>query len=71
MTNIVSTGDLTKAAKDTLINTRARMGAPIPPGVPADVIGELASHGLIGTCDGLTKAGVIVRERAFHEALEF
>jgi hypothetical protein len=72
MTNIVSLGELTPKAKTTLINVgSSRMGAVIPQGTPAEVIGELARHGLIGTCDGLTKAGQILRERALTEALEF
>lgn len=70
MANFVSTKDLTPAARVTLINTGFRAGSVVPMGTRADVLAELHRHGLVGTCDGLTRAGSIVRARCLDEALE-
>lgn len=70
MTNIIPLSELSKGARLALINTTGRMGAVIPQGTPPAVVTELVRYGLIGTCDGLTKAGVIRRGDAMSEALE-
>lgn len=70
MTNIIPLSELSKGARLALINTTGRMGAVIPQGVDLAVVAELARCDLIGTCDGLTKAGLIRRADAMSEALE-
>lgn len=70
MTNFVSTGDLTPAARVALINTGFRQGSVIPQGTGSWVIDELRQHKLISPGDGLTRAGSVVRARCLDEALE-
>lgn len=62
------TTNLTEAAKSALINASARQGSQVK--ADTAVAGELAAAGLIGTQDGLTRKGTIVRERLVNAALD-
>lgn len=71
MTNIVKLSELSPAARVALINCQSsRQGTPINRTTAPEVRAELAHYGLIGTCDGLTRAGQIRREDAMREALD-
>lgn len=71
MTNHVKLHELSEGARAALINTPSgRMGQPINSTTSPEVVKELARYGLIGTRDGLTKAGQILRQKAFDAALE-
>jgi hypothetical protein len=70
MTNIVKPEALTPAARAALVGCGShRQGTTVPQGTPAAVIKELTIAGLIGTCDGLTRAGTIVRAKIIDDAL--
>lgn len=67
------TAKLSKAAESALVNTTPRQGARVP-GVEvrgADALHfEMRDFGLIGKDGGLTRRGLIVRERIVSDRMD-